>query len=196
MQHFPECHGASRGGTLPGPAGEGVPWPGGYPGWRGTLAGGVPWLGGTLAGGGYPGWGVPWPGRVPCPGGGYPGQGGTLPGGYPLRTTYGVLATWRAVCLLHSCRRTFLFFYCFGIKKFTKRDNITSKSLHIKKWRISLWWLVATYSLQDDIEPTWDQIELNIAKLRKLEKKLKNQKLKVMKQQKMKHMYSNYLLLH
>ena len=51
----------SRGGTLPGPAGGRVPWPGGYPGggypgWGGTLAGGtlaggVPWLGG------YPGWG-------------------------------------------------------------------------------------------------------------------------------------------
>ena len=47
LQHFPECHGAAGGGTLPGPAG------GGYPGR------GVPWQGkgGTLAGRGYPGWG-------------------------------------------------------------------------------------------------------------------------------------------
>ena len=103
LQHFPECHGAAGGyparsswggGTLPGPAGGGVPWLGGYPGW------GVTWLGGTLAGG------VFWPG-------GYPGRGGTLaggvpwPGGYPVRTTQGVLPTRRAVCLLRS-RRTFL----------------------------------------------------------------------------------------
>ena len=90
LQHFPECHGAAgggtlpgpaRGGTLPGPAG-GVPWLGGY------LARGVPWpggypgRGGTLAGG-YPGRGVPWPGGTLARGypgreGGYPGQeGGT-----------------------------------------------------------------------------------------------------------------------
>ena len=44
--------------------------------------------------------------------GGYPGRGGTLAGGggYPIRTTQGVLATLRAVCLLRSRRRTFLFF--------------------------------------------------------------------------------------
>ena len=59
-------------------------------------------------------------GTLPGPaGGGYPGQGGTLPGGnlagrvpwlggYPVRTTKGVLATRRAVCLLRSRRRTFL----------------------------------------------------------------------------------------
>ena len=35
LQHFPECHGAAGGGTLPGPAGGG-----------GTLARGVPWPGG------------------------------------------------------------------------------------------------------------------------------------------------------
>ena len=35
-----------------------------------------------------------------------PGQGWGTP---PHRTTEGVLATWRVVCLLHSCRRTFLF---------------------------------------------------------------------------------------
>ena len=63
LQHFPDCHGAARGGTLPGPAG-GVPWPGG------TLAGGYPGRGGTLAGGEYSVRGVPWLG-------GYPGRGGT-----------------------------------------------------------------------------------------------------------------------
>ena len=67
LQHFPECHGAAGGGTLPGPAG-GVPWLGG------TLARGVPWPGGTLAGGGTLARGVPWP-------------GGTLAGGYPVQTT-------------------------------------------------------------------------------------------------------------
>ena len=90
LQHFPECHGAAGGGTLPGPAGGvpwlgGVPWPGGYPGWGGTLArggtlagGGVPWWGGTLAGG-YPGQG----GTLAS--GGYPGWGGTLTGVIPWR---------------------------------------------------------------------------------------------------------------
>ena len=63
LQHFPECHGAAGGGTLPGPAGGGTLA-------GGTLAGGVPWPGGTLAGG--------YPGRE------YPGWGGTLAaGGYP-----------------------------------------------------------------------------------------------------------------
>ena len=112
LQHFPECHGAGGGvpcqvqpggGTLPGPGG-------GYPGRGGTLAGGVPWLGvpwpgGTLAEG-YPGWGgtlVKYPpSQVRM--GGYPAQGG-----YPGRTTEGVLTTQRAVCLLRSRRRTFLF---------------------------------------------------------------------------------------
>ena len=98
LQHFPECHGAA-GGTLPGPGG-GVPCqvqPGGYP------AMGVPWPGGTLAGGtlvgGYPARG--YPGRVPPP-----ARSG---GGYPVRTTEGVFTTRRAVCLLRSRRRTFLF---------------------------------------------------------------------------------------
>ena len=88
---------------------EGVPCQG-VPCEGGTLPGGT-LLGGTQIG--YPlcqvRMGVPWrrlyPGRVP------PGQvrmGGTLPGGYPVRTTEGVLTTRRAVCLLHSCRRTFL----------------------------------------------------------------------------------------
>ena len=91
LQHFPECHGEARGGTLPGPArGVGVPWPGGYPGQGGTLAEGgtlargYPGQGGTLPGGtlagGYPARGYPGRGY---PGRGYPGQGGTLPGGIP-----------------------------------------------------------------------------------------------------------------
>ena len=103
---------------------------GGYP------AGGVPcWA--YPAGGyparGYPTWVPPSQVRtggtllgVPCQGG-YPARGtqvgsplgrvppsqvrmgGTLPGGYPVRTTEGVLTTRRAVCLLLSRRRTFLF---------------------------------------------------------------------------------------
>ena len=118
LQHFPECHGADTwGGTLTGPAGGGT-LPGGYPAGGDTLPGGVPcW--------GVPCWGVP-----PQPGqdGGYPAGGypcrvplqGTPParsgwgvpcwgGGYPVRTTEGVLTTRRAVCLLRSRRRTFLF---------------------------------------------------------------------------------------
>ena len=124
LQDYPEFHGADTwgggvsyqvklgGGTLPGPAG-------GYPAW------------------GVPCWG--YPDRVPPARSGrwgtqvgYPparsGQGGTLQGvpylgtpqpqarsgrwrgrGYPVRTTEGVLTTWRAVCLLRSRRRTFLF---------------------------------------------------------------------------------------
>ena len=103
LQHFRECHGAARGrDTLPGPAG-GVPCqvqPGGYPAGGGTLLG-VPCQGGTLWG--YPGGGYP--------GGGYPGRETPQPGrgGYPVRTTEGVFTTRRAVCLLRSRRRTFLF---------------------------------------------------------------------------------------
>ena len=44
LQHYPECHGAARGG--PCQVQGGVPW-----------RGGVPWQGGTL-GGGYPGGGT------------------------------------------------------------------------------------------------------------------------------------------
>ena len=128
------------GGTLPGPAGGGCTLPGpaggrgvpcqvqprGYPArssWGGTLPG--------------PAGGVP--GRVPpCQGtplarsgqGGYPArssqEGGYQVGypppparsgqvGYPARTTWGVLATWRAVCLLRSRRRTFLFNFCLRL---------------------------------------------------------------------------------
>ena len=87
------------GGTLAG---------GGYPGRGGTLVrypsgqvrmGGVPWSGGYPGRGGYPG-------QVPP----QPGQDGGVPcwGGYPGRTTKGVLTTRRAVCLLRSRRRTFL----------------------------------------------------------------------------------------
>ena len=48
------------------------------------------------------------------PGSGTPPGGGTRTppgGGYPGRTTEGVLTTRRAVCLLRSRRRTFLFCY-------------------------------------------------------------------------------------
>ena len=85
--------------------------------------GGVPGSGTPRGGGWVLGSGTP-PGRgtrvrYPPPGGGYPGQvppGGGVPrsgtpprGGYPGRTTEGVLTTRRAVCLLRSRRRTFLF---------------------------------------------------------------------------------------
>ena len=68
------------GGTLPGPGG-------GY------------LLGGTL------------PGEYPARGTkvGYPPPDQDGGGGYPVRTTEGVLTTQRAVCLLRSRRRTFLF---------------------------------------------------------------------------------------
>ena len=78
---------------------------------------GVPWQGGgaqvrypppARSAGGVPGRGVPRSGTPPSQvsrGGGYPAGGG----GTQVRTTYGVLATRRAVCLLRSRRRTFLF---------------------------------------------------------------------------------------
>ena len=60
-------------------------------------------------GSGYPPGGVP--GQVP------PGGGVRVPprGGYPVRTTEGVLTTRRAVCLLRSRRRTFLYLHCFNM---------------------------------------------------------------------------------
>ena len=94
LQHFPECHEAA--GGVPGlpPGGWYLT---GYPPWGGVPRPpprGVPGppLGGT------------WPGTPP---GGVPGP---PRGGYPGRTTEGVLTTRRAVCLLRSRRRTFLFF--------------------------------------------------------------------------------------
>ena len=94
------------GGTLPGPGG-GVTQPGGwgYPA-GGTLPMGYPAQGVPCWG--YPARGVPSQG-IACP-------GGTLPGGYPVRTTEGVLTTRRAVCLLRSRRRTFLFTFLFQLQ--------------------------------------------------------------------------------
>ena len=79
-------------GGVPCPAGGGtLAWPGGYP----DQLGGYP-----VQLGGYP-----------VQPGGYPVQlgGGTLawPGGYPVRQS--VHPTPRSVCLLRSCRRTFLY---------------------------------------------------------------------------------------
>ena len=83
-----------------------------YLGWR---EGHLPWIGGYL----------PWMGKgvitldegegVPTLDGGYlPWMGWNLPwmggGTYPLQVMP------RAVCLLHPCRRTFLFMVLFGIK--------------------------------------------------------------------------------
>ena len=111
LQHYPEFHGADTwGGTLSGPAGGGATLPGqdrGIPCW------GVPYQGGTQVG--HPPGQVRMGGTLP---GGYParGQVGYPPGqvrmgGYPVRTTEGVLTTRRAVCLLRSRRRTFLFYF-------------------------------------------------------------------------------------
>ena len=133
VQHYPECHGADTwgGGGYPypimlcnitqnsmgqTPGGGGVPCqvqPGvGYPA-RGVPCWGVLCQGGTLLGvlcQGVPCWGVPFRGGTQV---GYPparlGQGVPCWGGYPVRTTEGVLTTRRAVCLLRSRRRTFLY---------------------------------------------------------------------------------------
>ena len=121
------------------PARRGVPWSGpaggypagGYPGQvppiRPGQDGGYP-AGGTLvrypparSGGGYPAWGVPWPGTPP--------HKVRTGGGYPGRTTEGVLNTRRAVCLLRSRRRTFLFYlkkYRTGSKGHAHNKNSVS----------------------------------------------------------------------
>ena len=107
--------------------------PGGVPCW------GVPCQGGYPAGG-YPTWVPPSQVRtgVPCPRGtlpGYPlgrvppparsGRGVPCWGGYPVRTTEGVLTTRRAVCLLRSRRRTFLFVF------YPKRNNVFISNCHL-----------------------------------------------------------------
>ena len=121
-----------RRGGVPGPPRGGCtrvrypPW-GGYlgqvPPW-GVPGSGTPPQGGTQSGtppGGVPGSGPPrgvpgsgTPGGTQSgpPPGGYPGQVPPPGGGYPGRTTEGVLTTRRAVCLLRSRRRTFLFSFC------------------------------------------------------------------------------------
>ena len=131
LQHFPDCHGADTWGGVPCQVQLGGYPAGGYPA-RGVPRQGTP---SPRSGQGVPCQGVPFSG-VPCwgyqfrvppsqvrMGGGGPLPGGTLPGGtqvgyppgqvrrggYPVRTTEGVLTTRRAVCLLHSRRRTFLF---------------------------------------------------------------------------------------
>ena len=126
------CQVQLGGGTLPGLAREvpcqvqpGGGYPaGGYPArWAvpcwGSMGGFPAGLGGTLPGGtplARSGWGYPakggtllggtLPGYPPRQGTPQPRSGG---GGYPVRTTKGVLTTRRAVCLLRSRRRTFLF---------------------------------------------------------------------------------------
>ena len=98
--------GQTGGGTLSGPAGGGPcqvqPGHGGYPAGGGGYPAGE---GGTLLGRGYPARG--YQGRVP-PLPPPPARSGQ-DGGYPVRTTEGVLSTRRAVCLLRSRRRTFLY---------------------------------------------------------------------------------------
>ena len=85
-----------------GVPGSGTPPPGGYPGQVPPPPGGTRTPPGQVPPGGVPGSGTP--------------RGGTRtppPGGYPGRTTEGVLTTRRAVCLLRSRRRTFLFILCW-----------------------------------------------------------------------------------
>ena len=113
-----------------------VPLPGvphlGYPPqiWLGVpLPGGTPPLVPPVR----PGWGVPlpggtppqispcqtWPWGLPLLGGGYPTLDTphqTWPGGTPPQVTDGVLHMPQSVCLLRSCRRTFLFKYFFIIQ--------------------------------------------------------------------------------
>ena len=119
------------------PGGSRYPPPGGVPGqvppppWGGP---GTPPRGGpgTPPGGlGYPPGGYPvryppW-GGLGTPLGGYPVRYPPPRGGYPVRTTEGVLTTWRAVCLLHSRRRTFLFVFC---ERFTLNKNVFQSQVY------------------------------------------------------------------
>ena len=114
------CLSTGGGGTPARSRWEGVPWPGpdgGVP--PPGPDRGVPWPGldGGTRGGVSPlpqqVWGIPPPARW---GWGYtrwgtppPHGDGVTPPPPPVRTTEGVLATWRAVCLLRSRRRTALF---------------------------------------------------------------------------------------
>ena len=130
--------GTPPGGYLTGytPGGSGYP-PGGY------LTGYPPGGLGTPPGSGYPPggtWlGTPRGGLGTPPGGyltGYP-PGVWVPppprGGYPGRTTEGVLTTRRAVCLLRSRRRTFLF-----VQNFASIDAWIV-FVHCCPWKKFLW---------------------------------------------------------
>ena len=90
--------GQTPGGGYPARSSRGG---GGYPARSSRGGGGVPCQvqlgGGTLLGG--------YSGREPPP-----ARSG-WEGGYPVRTTEGVVTTRQAVCLLRSCRRTFLLRY-------------------------------------------------------------------------------------
>ena len=96
LQHFPECHEAA-GGARSGPPPGGYPDPPSPGGTRTPPGVPEPPLGGTRT-----------PQGVPEPPGGTqtPRGGGQVP---PPARTEGVLTTRRAVCLLRSRRRTFLF---------------------------------------------------------------------------------------
>ena len=93
--------------------------PGGYPGQVQVQPGGVPWQKGTLSGGTL----VRYPPLARA------GWGGTLPGGTQVGQTEGVLNTWRAVCLLRSRRRTFLF---------SILSNACFLGTFVKRWRNGL----------------------------------------------------------
>ena len=86
------------------------------------------------------------PGGVPCQvqPGGYPARGDTQVGyppsqvrmgGYPVRTTEGVLTTRRAVCLLRSRRRTFLFEYCLWLSH--EKGTICQNVGHFKMFLLT-----------------------------------------------------------
>ena len=135
LQHYPECHGAARGGTLPGPAGEGgstlpgpaggggVSWPGGP--WPGGVPwpGGLPWLGGTLARG------VPWLG-------GYPGRrGGTQLGQHMEYLLHGG----RYASCVHAGGLSCFFLFLFGLLFLWELHSLIKNNLNIipiseKKW--------------------------------------------------------------
>ena len=117
------------GGTLPGPAGRGVPCPGGYPAQGGPcqVQPGRGWYPARSSQGGYPAWG-----GVPCP------------LGYPVTTTEGVLTTQRAVCLLRSRRSTFLlclrFNACFTHNIKLLRHRARHHWDNVKLWRATWRW--------------------------------------------------------
>ena len=108
----------------------------------GSGPGGVRSQGGSVRRGGQVPGGVSqgWVDQVP--GGSGPrgvswGKGGQ-PGGYPVRTTEGVVTTWRAVCLLRSRRRTFLLICVYVVKenncKLWRKNNNTMMFV-VESWR-------------------------------------------------------------
>ena len=121
------------GGGTPARSGQGVLQSGPHGGYFSQVWMGVPQPGQER---GYPGQvkrGVPQPGMgYPCPGMGYPQD----------RTADGIRDTRRAVCLLHSRRRTFLFFLV--LDNWVTGPIDTLKSIHNNHNTV---WDNRTYSL-------------------------------------------------